>query len=255
MNSKNFNQQSEKKFKGGQKMVGVKPLNFNIKQLLVTKNSRLDLFMSKNRIYLILFKPVGTKVTDNGKEVPLFRSFKDNKLIEDRSAVKLSEYELGTIVTMFDKFYEFNFNPEKLYKLASSRFSNLISKQISYFEETPTLTVRFYRPEKKFNIKFSPKAVKITLEENGKEYSISIPNEYLKFVLKALEFGINEYFKNYRFEKIEDTPISSEEKDSSTELSTDNGANKKVVKHIEHSNQENNEILDTPIDEEDDFEF
>jgi hypothetical protein len=228
---------------------GKKMLNFNVKQLFLTKASRLDLTMYKNRIYLIIYNPVDKKVLEDGREVPLFRKFADNKVIEDKSAVKLSEYELGIFITLLTKFISFNYNTEKLYKLIQAKYSNLIKKQAKFNEQEGILTISFYRPEKKFFIQFLSSGIRFNLMENNKKYSITVPNESIEYLKLAFDFALTEYLKNFRFEITQEEVVSKP---------VEQEAPAKVVKREKAGEEEsiNENVVDIDIDEEDDnFEF
>ena len=226
--------------------------NFNLKQLFVTKTARLDLSMSKNRIYLIVYKPIDKKPSKDGKiELPIFRKIQENgTVIENKSAVKLSEYEIGMFISLLNHFVKLNYSTEKLYKLINARFSKLVTNQTKYSPEDKLITITLYRPEKKFNIQFSDTAgFRINLYENDDKYSITIPNEEIYYIKMALEFALEEYFKNFRFEIETDN-------ESSAQSQPNNSDNTQTQSKIKADVSENNTSIEEVEDEEeDDFDI
>ena len=237
--------------------------NFNLKKLFVTKTARLDLSMSKNKIYLIIYKPVDKKISQVGnktRENPVFRKYQENgTVIEDKSVVKISEKELGIIITLLKHYIRLNYNVEKLSKLVSLKFFNSNGTSISadYVPEDKTLKITFFRPEKSFWIFFSDKFnFGISLKENGKIYTITISNEFLGYIKKAFEFALEEYFKNLRYDiQIEENSESEGNTTNITEKEITKNNNSRKAKPTRNSSEKIVADLSEIDDDDDDLDI
>jgi len=216
----------------------------NIKQLYVTKNSRIDISMNQSGIYLSIYKPVSTKQREDGKELPIFRKIEsDGAVIENKVTIKFDEREFGLLKWIMEEYLKYISN-EKVTKkiLMLSKLDNI---SVLKNEKNGNYFISFYRPTRPFNIQLLKNGISITINDKSKNpaevYSTMIHITAFPYIISVFDFVIKEYLKKYKYEI------------------KDNRQNNNRIQQQEQrtNNSVSNDEIAEPImdDSEDDFDF
>jgi len=170
-------------------------------KVIITKNSRLDISINSKGIYFKIYSKI-SEIEKNGKKLPLFIGVNaDGSRIEDSVTVKVSQYELGLLINIFELYTAHPAKTDKMIPHIQKLAGNLYRMELVNNQ----WQLQFYRPERPWSITLLPELVSISIFDKTKQkfYSIPIPLPLMKYFQKVLEEVMTEYFRRFRYEEEE----------------------------------------------------